>query len=207
MVAYGASDDSDLSEEEEEEEVTKKPVPGSSAVKPTPFVEANGNISDEEDEFLGGGGDEDLIPEKEEPDVFSLIAKKLPQALKAKKKVEVVEETGPIPEKKDYGDKVEEPPAKKAKRSGPVKITIPSLSTFKEEEEEALPSVRVEPSKAGSGLFALLPQPKNKPSRPKAVVPIRPTPDAAAAVRKPLASNIGANNLKPSGVRTVGMNF
>merc|ERR1712107_376984 len=51
-----------------------------------------------------------------------------------------------------------------------------------------LPSVRVEPSKAGSGLFALLPQPKNKPARPKAVVPIRPTPDAAAAVRKPLAS-------------------
>ena len=28
------------------------------------------------------------------------------QALKAKKKVEVLEETGPIPEKKDYGDKV-----------------------------------------------------------------------------------------------------
>ena len=205
LVAYGASDDSDLSEEEEEE-VRKNPVPGSSAVKPTAF-EANGHISDEEDEFLGGGGDEDLIPEKEEPDVFSLIAKKLPQALKAKKKVEVVEETGPIPEKKDYGDKVEEPPAKKAKRSGPVKITIPSLSTFKDEEEEALPSVRVEPSKAGSGLFALLPQPKNKPSRPKAVVPIRPTPDPAAAVRKPLASNIGGNNLKPSGVRTVGMNF
>jgi len=203
LVAYGASDDSDLSEEEEEE-VTKNPVPGSSAVKPASF-EANGHISDEEDEFLGGGGNEDLIPEKEEPDVFSLIAKKLPQALKAKKKVEVVEETGPIPEKKDYGDKVEEPPAKKAKRSGPVKITIPSLSTFKDEEEEALPSVRVEPSKAGSGLFALLPQPKNKPSRPKAVVPIRPTPDPAAAVRKPLASNIGGNNLKPSGVRTVGL--
>ena len=82
-----------------------------------------------------------------------------------KKKVEVVEETGPIPEKKDYGDKVtvvmifdhtclslirfqvasfqvEEPPAKKAKRSGPVKISIPSLSTFKDEEDEGghLPS-------------------------------------------------------------------
>ena len=67
LVAYGASDDSDLSEEEEE--VTKKAVPGSSAVKPASF-EANGHISDEEDEFLGGGGDEDLIPEKEEPDVF-----------------------------------------------------------------------------------------------------------------------------------------
>ena len=59
------------------------------------------------------------------------------QALKVKKKVEVLEETGPIPEKKDYGDKVEEPPAKKAKRSGPVKITIPSLSTFQDEEDES----------------------------------------------------------------------
>ena len=48
----------------------------------------------------------------------------------------MLEETGPIPEKKDYGDKVEEPPAKKAKRSGPVKITIPSLSTFQDEEDE-----------------------------------------------------------------------
>ena len=83
------------------------------------------------------GDEDDFIPEKEEPDVFSLIAKKLPQALKVKKKVEVLEETGPIPEKKDYSDKVEEPPAKKAKRSGPVKITIPSLSTFQDEEDES----------------------------------------------------------------------
>ena len=199
LVSYGASDDSDFSEEEEEEAEKEKASVAVSAGKTTAF-QTNGHISDEEDEFLGGGnfttttysipilfprcensfsfewisGDEDyLIPEKEEPDVFSLIAKKLPQvpyygwkphidnidnlkyyqALKVKKKVEVLEEIGPIPEKKDYGDKVvapqlklewplcfsqvEEPPAKKAKRSGPVKITIPSLSTFQDEEDES----------------------------------------------------------------------
>ena len=150
LVSYGASDDSDISEEEEEVEKEKVPI---SAGKTTAF-QPNGHISDEEDDFLGGGiyqsntlqfnllllklffewisGEEDeFIPEKEEPDVFSLIAKKLPQvplawsknkvqidiisdtkyilntyqALKVKK-VEVLEETGPIPEKKDYGDKV-----------------------------------------------------------------------------------------------------
>merc|ERR1719430_3113936 len=186
----------------QEEEVEKEKVP-ISAGKTTAF-QPNGHISDEEDDFLGGGEEDDFIPEKEEPDVFSLIAKKLPQALKVKKKVEVLEETGPIPEKKDYGDKVEEPPAKKVKRSGPVKITIPSLSTFQDEENEALPTVRVEPSKAGSGLFALLPQPKNKPPRPKAVAPIRPVPDAASS-SKTVAANLGGSNLKPSGVRTVGL--
>ena len=79
LVSYGASDDSDLSEEEEEPQVEKEkasvPV---SAGKSTAF-QPNGHISDEEDEFLGGGDEDDFIPEKEEPDVFSLIAKKLPQ--------------------------------------------------------------------------------------------------------------------------------
>ena len=53
LVSYGASDDSDLSEEEEEVEKEKAPVPVS-AGKTTAF-QPNGHISDEEDEFLGGG--------------------------------------------------------------------------------------------------------------------------------------------------------
>lgn len=52
LVSYGASDDSDLSEEEEEE-VEKASVPDN-ARKTTAF-QTNGHISDEEDEFLGGG--------------------------------------------------------------------------------------------------------------------------------------------------------
>ena len=51
LVSYGASDDSDLSEEEEEEKKASVPV---SAGKTTAF-QSNGHISDEEDEFLGGG--------------------------------------------------------------------------------------------------------------------------------------------------------
>ena len=54
MVSYGASDDSDFSEEEEEEAEKEKASVAVSAGKTTAF-EANGQISDEEDEFLGGG--------------------------------------------------------------------------------------------------------------------------------------------------------
>ena len=101
LVSYGASDDSDLSEEEEEPQVEKEKASVPVSAGKTTAFQPNGHISDEEDEFLGGGnqlwniaifpimsklffewilGDEDdFIPEKEEPDVFSLIAKKLPQ--------------------------------------------------------------------------------------------------------------------------------
>lgn len=181
LVAYGASDDSDLSEEEEEE---AKPE------KVTKNVLENGHISDEEDEFFGGGGD-DFIPEKEEQDVFSLIAKKLPNVARMRKtKVAEVEEVGPIPEKKDYGVEIEQPPAKKskfigkeAKKTGPAKIVLPSLTDFKEEEEEALPSVRVEPSRSGSGLFALLPRPKNKNYKMPARAPSLPSSSTSSSSR------------------------
>ena len=54
LVSYGASDDSDLSEEEEEEVENVKASVAVSAGKTTVF-QPNGHISDEEDEFLGGG--------------------------------------------------------------------------------------------------------------------------------------------------------
>ena len=54
LVSYGASDDSDLSEEEEEEVENVKASAAVSAGKTTVF-QSNGHISDEEDEFLGGG--------------------------------------------------------------------------------------------------------------------------------------------------------
>ena len=40
------------------------------------------------------------------PNIDPKLKFKYYQALKVKQKVEVLEETGPIPEKKDYGDKV-----------------------------------------------------------------------------------------------------
>ena len=54
LVSYGASDDSDLSDEEEEVEKVTASAAVSAVKKATPF-ESNGHISDEEDEFLGGG--------------------------------------------------------------------------------------------------------------------------------------------------------
>ena len=204
LVAYGASDDSDMSEDEEEEKenhtIAEIKKPGNVAVA---AALEDGHISDEE-EFFGGENGNDFAAEIEaEPDLFSLIAKKLPQALK--KKIEVAEDVGVIPEKKDYGEKIEEPPAKKQKRTGPAKITIPRLADFAEDEDESpRPVVRIDPSKSGSGLFALLPAPKQKVARiaAKPMIPNLPKP---AALKPAGLANLGGNNLKPSGVRTVGM--
>ncbi|KAJ9591846.1 hypothetical protein L9F63_001663 [Diploptera punctata] len=43
----------------------------------------------------------------------------------------------------------------------PVKITVPSLSEFKEEEEPEPAKKKLKPSSKGSGLFAVLPPPKH----------------------------------------------
>jgi proline-rich protein PRCC len=166
-----------------------------------------GEISDEEEEYFGGSADDgfDLITEAE-PDLFSLIAQKLPNAKIKKTELKIKEDEGDIPEKKDYGDKVEEPPAKKKKRDGPVKITIPSLNQFVEEEDQAQPSVTVEPSQGGSGLFALLPQPKHRLSKPiRSGSGPSPILSSVSGDSKSLQGRHNLNNLKPQGVRTVGL--
>uniref|UniRef100_A0A1B6L6H4 Proline-rich protein PRCC n=1 Tax=Graphocephala atropunctata TaxID=36148 RepID=A0A1B6L6H4_9HEMI len=70
------------------------------------------------------------------------------------------------------------------KRNGPVKITIPSLNEVEEEEEQ--PSKKkLKPSLKGSGLFALLPNPKSglvpqSVARPSKKTPLKkPTPTVA----------------------------
>ena len=55
LVSYGASDDSDLSEEEEEPQVEKEKASVPVSAGKTTAFQPNGHISDEEDEFLGGG--------------------------------------------------------------------------------------------------------------------------------------------------------
>merc|ERR1712150_3265 len=97
---------------------------------------------------------------------------------------------------KDYGEKIEEPPAKKKKkRDGPVKIVLPALEKLEEEDSDDR-RVKVEPSKTGSGLFALLPEPKRGSFTRK------PTNSAMSSSNPPaLSTNPNENNLKPQGVR------
>ena len=60
--------------------------------------------------------------------------------------------------------------------------------------------MRVEPSKTGSGLFALLPEPKRSNFTRK------PTDSALNSSKAPpLSANLNENNLKPQGVRKVGL--
>ncbi|KAG8251764.1 proline-rich protein PRCC isoform X2 [Homalodisca vitripennis] len=77
------------------------------------------------------------------------------------------------------------------KRNGPVKITIPSLNEIEEEEEQ--PSKKkLKPSQKGSGLFALLPNPKTN-LVPQSVA--RPSNNQKAANKKPTPSAV--KNTKP----------
>nr|XP_018908375.1 PREDICTED: proline-rich protein PRCC [Bemisia tabaci]XP_018908376.1 PREDICTED: proline-rich protein PRCC [Bemisia tabaci] len=56
-------------------------------------------------------------------------------------------------------------------KNQPVKILIPSLSEFEEEEPEEPVKKKIKPSSKGSGLFALLPKPKSESSSLKLVPP------------------------------------
>uniref|UniRef100_A0A1B6CRA7 Uncharacterized protein n=1 Tax=Clastoptera arizonana TaxID=38151 RepID=A0A1B6CRA7_9HEMI len=58
---------------------------------------------------------------------------------------------------------------KRLKSAGTVKIAIPSLSELQNEELEQPLKKKLKPSQKGSGLFALLPNPKNQGLIPKSV--------------------------------------
>ena len=80
-----------------------------------------------------------------------------------------------------------------------MKIVLPALEKLEEEDSNER-RVRVEPSKTGSGLFALLPEPKRSNFTRK------PTDLAMNSSKAPaLSTNSNENNLKPQGVRKVGL--
>ena len=206
LVAYDADSDSDVSDNEEDNAasavqiVPQKPVTNGSSKA------VDDNISDEED-FQPGpsstAGVTDDFFEASEPDLISLISEKLPNAkLKSAQSsfVDEAEDVSTIPEKKDYGDKPEEPPAKKKKRQGPVQIVLPALEKL--DEEEAVEKVKIQPSKTGSGLFSLLPAPKNSFTRK----PTSSVLQSESVSKTPaLSSTPNDNNLKPQGIRKVGL--
>jgi len=185
---------------------------------PEKSQEPDFHISDDEEDlldrpsFLDRSLDEVAPPES---DIFSLISKKLPAA---KKKLDNLnslidknEDTSDIIKKVDYGGKLEEPPAKKKKSDGPVKISIPSLKQLKDADPDTdeLPRPRVTASAKGSGLMALLPDPKNKMTRNRPINVAKPETDdeepKSARQQELLAREPVKNNLKPSGVRKSGL--
>jgi proline-rich protein PRCC len=90
------------------------------------------------------------------------------------------QEIDPVPPKKIYGDEesMPKPPgpstlqssfSKLPKAGGKVRITIPSLKDFENDEADDKDKKKIfQPSKKGSGLFALLPEPKLDSYMPKA---------------------------------------
>ena len=204
LVAYGSDSDSETSDVEETQgppsvKIVPKNIP--------PVKDIDDNISDEEDAQVSGRHNEDFFDIPAEPDILSLISEKLPHTkLKSAQQtfVDEAEDTSAIPEKKDYGDKPEEPPAKKKKRQGPVQIVLPALAKLDEEDEPRQgEKERKQPSKSGSGLFSLLPAPKNCFTRKPSSTVMESASTAKTSAL--LTATQSENNLKPQGVRKVGL--
>lgn len=209
LVAYDADSDSDNSEQEEndgQQHASFTAAAGDVLAKKKSNKAVDDNISDEED-FIGqinNGDADDHFFDVKEPDLISLISEKLPNAkLKSLNPsfVDETEDVSSIPEKKDYGIKPEEPPAKKKKRQGPVQIVLPALSKLEEEEEEER-KPKIQPSKSGSGLFSLLPAPKNSFTRKVSNSVLQ---SQSVSKTPALSATPNENNLKPQGVRKVGL--
>jgi len=221
LVAYGSSGESDSEDEEQQL------APSSAATVPSagkvaenflsgPQISskdpaaADIHISDDEEDIVPSSN-ASFIDAYQEPDIMSLIARKLPKSKvekitqKLENLVDRNEDVSTISKKVDYGTKIEEPPAKK--KRGPAKISIPSLKELKDDEDDKpVPRVTVSASKTGSGLFSLLPQPKNTFTRRMNNVAKPETGEEEPVKRSPaVLMNGQQNNLKPSGVRRSGL--
>jgi len=213
LVAYDADSDSEVSDNDNEDIAEPNaPTIKSAIIKGKEDIDDH--ISDEED-FVGEttngaagfNADDDFFDSKE-PDLLSLISEKLPNAkLKSQEGASFVDEkedVASIPQKKDYGDKPEEPPAKKKKRQGPVQLVLPSLASLDhgDDRDTEQEKNKIKPSKTGSGLFSLLPAPKNSFSRK----PLASVLQSEGVAKTPaLTESPNENNLKPQGVRKVGL--
>jgi len=218
LVAYGSSGESD-SEEEDVPNIQSaefKSKTGSKDLKDNDSLPTRPDkldktvdfdISDDDDDF-GGGSNNSFLDEKPEgPDIMALISSRLPNAkitAFSRGFVDKNEDTSDMIKKVDYGTKIEEPPAKKKKRDGPVKISIPSLRDLKNtDDEDEKPVPRVTASKTGSGLFSLLPEPKNKTTRRPINVAI---PESGGEdIRVRVSALPGGSNLKPTGAKRSGL--
>lgn len=162
LVAYAASSDE---ESDNESAVTDNVISNGS------HKDANGHISDEDDYYESK--DESSIskkhlslpaPSKTQPatddsgdeDVITPAFEKLPEPKVVPTTEKIIEEDDEFLHKKATGPAIEKPqPAR-------VKITIPSLSAFKDiDDKPAKPKLEQKPSTKSSGLLGMLPKPKH----------------------------------------------
>ncbi|XP_016837563.1 proline-rich protein PRCC [Nasonia vitripennis] len=154
LVAYGSSDESENEETNEQPQVEEKTdeeavkiVSNSKLQLPSPKSKMVNNES--------ATNGNDSIKE-----VKKINFGELPKPISVNAAIDALEtDRAPVPRKVDYG-KIEKLPKKE---KGPTKISIPSLSDFKdlEEEETEKKSYRRKPSEKGSGLINLLPPPSS----------------------------------------------
>ncbi|XP_076245687.1 proline-rich protein PRCC [Calliopsis andreniformis] len=112
---------------------------------------------------------------------------KLPKPKTLITEAEDIEEDDILPKKEV--ELMSEKPVKKDR--APVKITVPSLSDFKDiEEENAKKQNRIRPSSKGTKLFALLPPPKG--------VEVKPTSNLIPTAVNKAAAKINQKKVQPA---------
>lgn len=155
LVAYGSSDES--SDEEENNSDTNNK--NKTVVESTIIQQTSEKLCLPAPKLVESSKEDDVATDSVNIHSSEKIHfDKLPKPKSAIAEAEDIIEEDDIPLKKEIEIKPEKPVKKDR---APVKISVPSLSDFKDvEEENEVKASRIKPSNKGTKLFALLPPPK-----------------------------------------------
>lgn len=195
LVSYGSSDSEDSDNEQEDEKqdtpVSKTPNHKLEAVP----ITKSGEISDEDDDVIPSVlGDEEITADIPGLSSSSSLLDSLPSVSKSsvpstsKTFVDENEDLTTIPKAKIYSEKPDLK-ALKPKKKGPVRIMAPRLASSidddDDDDESKRPMVKAA-STIKSGLFGLLPPPKNSMYKPISA----PAPTPATSTSKPISKSM-----------------
>ncbi|XP_011500307.1 PREDICTED: proline-rich protein PRCC [Ceratosolen solmsi marchali] len=185
LVAYGSSDESDNEEETSEQPQVERKTQSAAIqnVNKTSKLQLPVPKLEEPHELEG----ESTNNHKEQTLNFDVIPK--PKLIEENIEINLQEiDNAPMPKKIDYG-LIEKPPKKK---KGPIKISIPSLSDFKDVDEECEQNhMKKQTSQKTSGLINLLPPPKSSlvTMKTNVMVPHALT-KKPIEIKKPIQTNV-----------------
>ncbi|XP_012147851.1 uncharacterized protein LOC100877483 [Megachile rotundata] len=154
LVAYGSSDESS-DEEENNSDTNNENI---TVIESATIQQTSDKLCLPAPKLVENNNENDVTTDSDDTCSEKIHFDKLPKPKSLITEAEDIIEEDDIPLKKE----IELKPEKPIKRDrAPVKITVPSLSDFKDlEEENEEKANRIKPSNKGTKLFALLPPPK-----------------------------------------------
>ncbi|XP_020298316.1 uncharacterized protein LOC109862636 [Pseudomyrmex gracilis] len=193
LVAYESSDESSENEENEKSEETLAANNANNDANKTVTVRTNVKLSlPAPKTVLQETNDEEL--ENVESGSFQHFLDLLPKPKVSNSVAQIVEEDDDIVVKKEIKSQIVKPAKKQT-----VKISVPSLSEFKDLEEdkesEKKPASVTQPSQKTCGLFAVLVPPKEKTTNNKSLIPQVVKNTLRSNVQQPKAAKKSSTSL------------